>query len=130
MSKGYSAVWLAMQELGAAIHNLPGGLPVELVMLDSAMNDVKELVEERAQDEDANDPASWRPLTDAEKGGDDGDLMTLEDFRGGVESGGFIDYDGHGYPVRDDQVNDNFYVYPSSQDHVPEGTTHILWFNR
>lgn len=61
---------------------------------------------------------------------DYGDLMTVEEFKANVESGGFIDYDGMGHAVRGDEVDESFYVYPSEVDKIPEDATHILWFNR
>jgi hypothetical protein len=125
----WNDVWISMQELGAAMNALEGGLPVHLVMLDSALSDVEEFVQAKALVEQAEDPESWRPLIDSETGF----LITIEDYKGSVECGGFTDDDGHGYPVRDGKVNEGFPVHPSDDEDeypLPEGTTHILWFNK
>ena len=58
------------------------------------------------------------------------DVMTVEDFRENVESGGFIDYDGWGYPVRDGKADYSITVQPSRVNQIPDDATHILWLNR
>jgi hypothetical protein len=64
-----------------------------------------------------------------------GDVMTLDAFQESVESGAFIDYDGFGHPaIKKDaytlRMDQSMNIYPSEADDVPEGTTHIVWFNR
>jgi len=60
-----------------------------------------------------------------------GDLMSVEDYLENVEAGGFIDYDGYGYPVTDGEYNSDIRIFPSEYDkNIPEHATHILWFNR
>ena len=72
-----------------------------------------------------------------------GDLMTLEEFSGCCECGGFIDYDGFGDFVitKNDELfvmNDTeckIVVQPSSYKELLEtltdyNITHILWYNR
>lgn len=63
---------------------------------------------------------------------DDGDLMTIEDYMDSVACGLFIDYDGMGDAVKDGYyMNRRSYVYPSKLGKdIPEGATHILWYNR
>jgi len=77
---------------------------------------------------------------------DYGDLMTLEAFQEACKSGGFIDYDGEGHPVGVEsgtyvppnapflkghlRMDPNVTVCASECDDVPEGTTHVVWFNR
>lgn len=60
----------------------------------------------------------------------DDHVMTLDDFRETVKSGGFIDYDGYASPMKDGKVH-QVVVYPSD---VPffnfEDFTHIVWYNR
>jgi len=65
-----------------------------------------------------------------------GELMTIEDFIGCVNAGGFIDYDGVGQyadPIVGIMVDDpDNYVKPS---HVKKGLinkkwTHVIWYNR
>lgn len=60
-----------------------------------------------------------------------GDLISVEEWIDGCENGpAFIDYDGHGYPVKDGFVAVNMRMYPSIHDQMPEDATYILWFNR
>lgn len=66
--------------------------------------------------------------------GDNGDLMTLEDWRESVEDGMFIDDDGFGDEVRwvdgeDPKVLEEW-IYPSEADRLNPETTHILWYNK
>jgi hypothetical protein len=60
---------------------------------------------------------------------DFGDLMTVEEFRENVKSGMFIDYDGYGYPVKDNLCA-HLQIYPSELYLLPKDATHIHWFNR
>lgn len=98
---------------------------------------------------------SWRkglsPAQQAFEKKEGGDLFTLREWLENVDSGGFIDYDGFGYPVNCDQPDvlvvqggegadapqevytllNKTAVLPSGRAFgLPEGTTHILWFNR
>lgn len=59
-----------------------------------------------------------------------GDIMTLEDFRNAVRKGYLIDYDGYGYPMKDDLVDDFLKIFPSDMISIPKDATHIIWFNR
>lgn len=67
-----------------------------------------------------------------------GDLMTLDEFLESVEEFFFMDDDGFGLPVKDNMVaefiwgeySEDVRVWPSRVDRIPEGTTHILWFNK
>lgn len=67
----------------------------------------------------------------------DEELMTLEEWRAAVESGGFIDYDGFGDLATDKEVSD-VEVVPSD---VESGRldrliaqfphfTHVAWYNK
>lgn len=59
------------------------------------------------------------------------DVYTVKEFRGQVESGGFIDYDGFGYPVKDGFANESITIKPSTlEEDLPIDATHIVWFNR
>ena len=58
-----------------------------------------------------------------------GELMTVDDWVACCESGGFIDYDGHGYPVRNGKCS-NVLLKPSIRHLIPKDATHIEWFNR
>jgi hypothetical protein len=63
---------------------------------------------------------------------DYGDLMTVEEFRSRVESGGFIDYDGFGDLATEDGVSD-IQVRPSNFEEVAaiyHQFTHVCWYNR
>lgn len=67
-----------------------------------------------------------------------GDLMTLEEFQQRCQDGCFIDYDGHGSPAGSESgffegklcMDPNVTLHPSEYDDVPEGTTHVVWFNK
>lgn len=60
-----------------------------------------------------------------------GDVMTVGDFRAAVNAGGFVDYDGYGYPIKDGIVDEQIVVMPStSEQTIPKDATHIVWFNR
>ena len=77
---------------------------------------------------------------------DYGDVMTLKDFQEECKSGGFIDYDGSGHPAGVEsgtshaeghtffkghlRMDPNVTIRPSEYADVPEGTTHIVWFNK
>jgi hypothetical protein len=60
-----------------------------------------------------------------------GDIMTVEEYLQTIECGGFIDYDGHGHPVKDNMEDANLFIHPSQGDqHIPFDATHIVWFNK
>jgi len=60
-----------------------------------------------------------------------GDVMSLKHFIGNVKCGGFIDYDGHGYYVKDGKES-NITIHPSDVKHkaVRKDFDTIIWFNR
>lgn len=62
---------------------------------------------------------------------DFGDLMTIEEFKGHVESGMFIDYDGTGYYATSTQESD-LYARPSDirAGIIDNRFTHIAWYNK
>lgn len=60
---------------------------------------------------------------------DYGDLIPLDEWVRCCEVDGFIDYDGYGNPVKDGKLM-NIIICPSKRDKIPEGTTHIMWYNR
>lgn len=71
-----------------------------------------------------NKTPQFRPIADY------GDRMPIEEFISCVNTGGFIDYDGFGHYVRDDQESD-IDVYPSDVKHgLRTDFTEIIWFNR
>ena len=64
---------------------------------------------------------------------DYGYLMTVEDFVAHCGAGGFIDYDGHGRPVRRSYAGfsmADFDIRPSTRHLIPKDATHIMWYNR
>lgn len=61
---------------------------------------------------------------------DYGDVMTIEDFRQCVADGSFIDYDGFGYPIKDNKCDNQKPISPSTVDSIPKDATHFVWFNR
>lgn len=60
-----------------------------------------------------------------------GDVMSLKQFIKCVKEGGFIDYDGFGYYVKDKKVT-NIKIYPSDIKHnaVRKEFKEIIWFNK
>lgn len=58
------------------------------------------------------------------------DLMTVEDFKNCVEVGGFKDYDGFGFPVKDGKEDDDLFILPSRLHEIPEDATHIAWYSK
>jgi len=60
-----------------------------------------------------------------------GDVMSIEDFIDTVKSGGFIDYDGFGYYVKDDKET-NIVIIPSDVKHnsIRKEFNEVIWFNR
>lgn len=62
---------------------------------------------------------------------DDDDVYTIAEFLENVESGGFIDYDGHGHPVKDKMANSSIIIKPSKCPQcIPDDATHIVWYNK
>lgn len=59
-----------------------------------------------------------------------GELMTVKEFINSCKEGWFIDYDGHGHPVKDNKMDDSICIYPSQLVLIPKDATHIIWFNR
>lgn len=67
-----------------------------------------------------------------------GDLMKLKDFQAYCRDEFFTDYDGTGNPVGCEsgfhegqlRMDPNVTIHPSECDDVPEGTTHVMWFNK
>lgn len=61
---------------------------------------------------------------------DYGDVMTVDEFKDCCDCGGFIDYDGFGYLVKDGKMNDEIEICPSKRHLIPKSATHICWLNR
>ncbi len=62
---------------------------------------------------------------------EDDAIMTVAEYLGNVAAGGFIDYDGFGYPALNGFSAPEYCVYPSQGiDAIPEDATHIVWYNR
>lgn len=62
-----------------------------------------------------------------------GDIMTIEEFEAQVKSGGFIDYDGHGYfctPEMESDIKVTPSSFPFLKPCVSKELTHVIWFNR
>lgn len=60
-----------------------------------------------------------------------GDVMSLKEFIECVKGGGFIDYDGYGHYVKDNQMTD-IEIYPSDvkSKNIRNEFDTIIWFNR
>lgn len=61
-----------------------------------------------------------------------GDVLTIKEFAGHVESGFFTDYDGSGYWSDGRQCDTTVRVYPSEYPAMqrPAWATHVIWFNK
>ena len=63
-----------------------------------------------------------------------GDLIEINSFLISIKQHDFIDYDGFGYFVVDEDVLDEDRVYPSdilkNKKNIPKECKNILWFNR
>lgn len=58
------------------------------------------------------------------------DVYTVAEFHRFVQDGSFIDYDGHGYPVKDKRADKSIVIKPSKLYRIPEDATHIVWYNK
>ena len=58
------------------------------------------------------------------------DVYTVEEFKELAKDGAFIDYDGHGYPVKDKLADRSIMIRPSKVKNIPSDATHIVWYNR
>lgn len=59
------------------------------------------------------------------------DVLTVEEFMDCVNCGGFIDYDGCGYPAKDNYYDRDLVIKPSNANKtIPIDATHIVWINR
>lgn len=56
--------------------------------------------------------------------------FSLKEYLEDVKDGDLIDYDGYGHPIVDGKMLEDIVVKPSRPDLIPEGTTHIKWYNR
>lgn len=61
---------------------------------------------------------------------DEDDVYTVGEFRALVETGAFVDYDGHGYPVKRRKADPSVVIKPSRVCDIPADATHIVWYNR
>lgn len=61
---------------------------------------------------------------------DYGDLIPIREFIGCVREGGFMDGDGFGHWATETHHDDSDEIYPSMLIiGIPEGVTHMFWFN-
>lgn len=62
---------------------------------------------------------------------DYGDVMTLKEFESACKDGSFIDTDGFGYYVNDDQETD-IEIFPSDYHYgtIRKDFNKIIWFNK
>ena len=62
------------------------------------------------------------------------DVYTIEEWKDQVDTGGFVDYDGHGRLVKDGLADSVQFVKPShysaSDNFNTWDATHIVWMNR
>jgi len=57
-------------------------------------------------------------------------MMTVNEFLSRVENSSLTDHDGWGHPIIDRMVYKDIIIFPSeTHKNIPEGTTHIMWFN-
>jgi len=58
------------------------------------------------------------------------DVYTINEFKRLCGNKSFVDYDGHGHPVKDSRSDPDIYIFPSDLEQIPTDATHIIWFNR
>lgn len=58
------------------------------------------------------------------------DVYTISEFNEYCRSGSFVDYDGHGHPVKDRKSDPAIFIKPSRLEEIPKDATHIVWYNR
>ena len=56
------------------------------------------------------------------------DVMTIAEFNECEKSGAFIPYDGDGYFGTETHFSFDEYVW--NAESIPEGATHVHWYNR
>lgn len=61
---------------------------------------------------------------------DENDVYTVASFKELCECGAFVDYDGHGYPVKGRLADTSIVIRPSRLSAIPADATHIVWYNR
>lgn len=61
---------------------------------------------------------------------DEDDVYTVDEFRALCKNHSFIDYDGHGYPVRGTMADSSVVIKPSRVNEIPADATHVVWYNR
>lgn len=59
-----------------------------------------------------------------------GHYMKIEDFRDCCETGGFIDYDGHGYACKGLMLCSDISILPSMVKHISGDADAVVWFNK
>lgn len=62
--------------------------------------------------------------------GEEDDVYTIAEFKKFCECGAFVDYDGHGYPVKDSLADRDIIIKPSRLNRLPADATHVVWYNR
>ncbi len=58
------------------------------------------------------------------------DVYTVKEFKELCEDRMFVDYYGHGHPVKDSKSDETIWIYPSELHIIPLDATHIVWYNR
>ena len=58
------------------------------------------------------------------------DVYTVDEFKNYCKSGSFIDYDGFGFPVKENLADKSIWIQPSNIKDIPKDATHIIWYNR
>lgn len=66
----------------------------------------------------------------SEKIPDYADVLTVGEYRDACKSHSFIDYDGHGHPIKDGMMAGEVLLKPSKVRELPQDCTHVAWFNR
>lgn len=57
-------------------------------------------------------------------------IYTIKEFKEHVINGFFIDYDGFGYPIKNNKADPKIIIKPSKMKEIPKDATHIIWFNK
>jgi len=57
-------------------------------------------------------------------------IMTWEDFFECCKNRIFIDYDGYAHPMKDNFIDSDIIIKPSTRNKIPIDATHVVWYNK
>jgi hypothetical protein len=69
-------------------------------------------------------------MTNREVNPDECDLMTIEEWKNSVKLGHFNEYDGSGSFIKDGKFMSEERLFDDVFGDIPEGATHVAWYNK